>query len=363
MSKKAHYLSLFRWDSELEEKLMHVPLGTFPTPVHPLRQLGIDNLWIKRDDISCAVYGGNKVRKLEFGLGEARQMNKRLLITMGGIGTNHGLAAAIFCRQLKIDCTLLLHWQPVTHHVQQNLRLFHKYNAKIFYHRSIWKTVFAFYLFKRLRYPRAYFLSRGGSSPLGNIGIVNAVFELKEQIDKGEIPEPAAIICPAASGGTLTGLALGVQLAGLKTDIIGIRVAMSYLGPFQVCTPGKIRKMMKQSYAYLKRRSKNIPEISMKVPKILHRFYGDGYGSPSEAGRDAYHFVKEKENIELDPTYTAKTFAAVMDLCKKELKNRKPVLYWHTYNSIDLSKQAASVDYRELPKALQPFIEQAPVKM
>ena len=354
-------LSLFRWKSELEDRVRRVPLGTFPTPVHPLEHLGIDNLWIKRDDLSSTVYGGNKVRKLEFILGDTQQKKKKQLITMGGIGTNHGLATAIFCKQLNIDCALLLFWQPVTKNVQQNLRLFQKYNAKLFYKRSIWKTIFAFYLFERLKYPAAYFLDAGGSNTPGTIGVVNAVFELKEQIDNGEIPEPGAIICPAGTCGTLAGLALGVQLAGLKSEIIGIRVTFSHLGPFHVCTPRKIRRMMKQAYAYLKRRSKNIPDISIRVPAILDGFYGNGYGSPTEAGRDACQFVKEKEGIELDPTYTAKTFAAVMDFCNNENKECRPVLYWHTYNSVDLAEEAASVDCRKLPRALQPFIEQAPV--
>jgi D-cysteine desulfhydrase len=355
-------LSLFRWDSKLKDTLPHSPLGTFPTPVHPLGHLGIDNLWIKRDDLSSDVYGGNKVRKLEFILGDARHKKKKQLITMGGIGTNHGLATAIFSKQLGIECGLLLYWQPVTRHVQQNLRLFYKNDARLFYHKNIWKSVFAFYIFKRFQYPAAYFLYSGGSTTLGTIGIINAVFELKEQIDNGEIPEPGAIICPAASGGTLAGLALGAQLAGLQTEIIGIRVTFSQLGPFHVCTPRKIEQLMKQSYADLKRRSRDIPDIPMKAPAIIHGFYGNGYGSPSKAGRDAYQFVKEREGIELDPTYTAKTFAAVMDFCKLENKECMPVLYWHTHNSVDLSKEAESVDNHELPKSLQPFIEQTPVQ-
>ena len=108
MSETADILSLLRWNEEFQEKLKHVPLGTFPTPVHRLEHLGIDNLWIKRDDLSSAAYGGNKVRKLEFILAEAQQKKKTLLITMGGIGTNHGLASAIFCRQLKINCTEII---------------------------------------------------------------------------------------------------------------------------------------------------------------------------------------------------------------------------------------------------------------
>src|SRR5210317_2108674 len=86
---------LFRNYPELKQKIAWLPLGTLPTPVHQLHRLGYENLWIKRDDLSSPVYGGNKVRKLEFILAAAAQKKVRHLITVGGIGTNHGLATAI----------------------------------------------------------------------------------------------------------------------------------------------------------------------------------------------------------------------------------------------------------------------------
>ena len=98
---------------ELEERIPRISLGKFPTPVQQLHQSGFENLWIKRDDMSSSVYGGNKIRKLEFILGQARKENAAHIITFGGIGTNHGLATAVFCKKLEIKCTLLLFWQPV----------------------------------------------------------------------------------------------------------------------------------------------------------------------------------------------------------------------------------------------------------
>ena len=92
-------------------------------------------------------------------------------------------------------------------------------------------------------------------------------------------------------------------------------------------------------------------------------YLGSGYGSPSRAGRKAHRLMQEKEGIRLDSTYTAKTFAAVLDYCRNHQVNRGPVLYWHTYNSVDLSNQAADADLRELPEPLQTFIEQKPVKI
>lgn len=361
--KKPNMPILFREYPELEEKLAWICLGTFPTKIHPLNRLGYDNLWIKRDDLSSTVYGGNKIRKLEFILAEAKRRKTSQLITFGGIGTNHGLATAIFCNQLDIACTLLLFWQPITIHVQQNLRLIKKYNAKLIYKKTLWKTVIWYYLLERITHPRAYFIFAGGSNAMGTIGYVNAVFELRDQIKRGEMPEPSMVICPLGSGGTLSGLSLGMQLAGLNTNVIGVRVSEAYLGPFPASTPQTVKTLMHKTYKLLKKKSGTIPSISIKAPQILQDYFGDGYGFPTEKGSKAYHMAKDIENIKLDPTYTAKTFAAVLDYCQGQRMNSEPILYWHTFNSVDMSQQAASVDCRNLPKPLQKFLKEEPINI
>ncbi|UCD78400.1 MAG: pyridoxal-phosphate dependent enzyme [Desulfobacterales bacterium] len=354
-------LSLFRRYPELGRKLPYIDLGTFPTPVHPLQHLDVENLWIKRDDQSSSVYGGNKIRKLAFILAEARQKKIRHLISLGGIGTNHGLACALFSRQLGIKCTLLLYHQPVTANVQLVLLMLEKYKARLIYQKTLWRTLVGYYLLYRMKYPSAYFVYPGGSSALGTVGYVDAAIELKDQVDQGIIPEPGVIFCPLSSGGSLAGLALGLQLIGMKTRLIGVRVIASHLGPFQACTRHTVAKQMKHAYRYLKKRCRDLPDITIRVPAILDDFFGDGYGMPTEAGSKACHLMEEKEGITLDPTYTAKTFAAVLDYCRNQQRDRGPVLYWHTYNSVDLSAQAKEVDFRSLPAPLQGFIEQKPV--
>lgn len=347
---------LFREYPELEENTPRISLGRFPTPVQRLNQMGDTNLWIKRDDLSSPVYGGNKIRKLEFILGEAKRRKSAHIITFGGIGTNHGLATAIFCNKLGINCTLLLFYQPVTAGVKKNLLLFNKYKAATIYKTTLWKTVVSYYLLQRFKYPGAYFVYAGGSNPEGTIGYVNAAFELKEQINRGEVPEPEVIICPLGSGGTLAGLSLGLQLAGMQARLMGVRVSESHLGPFQACTKNTVAKLMKRTYALLKLRCRRLPDINIRLPKILHDYFGGGYGVPTQAASKVSRLLKDREGIALDTTYTSKAFAAVYDYCQKHGKDAGPVLYWHTCNSIDLTDQANSVDCRNLPITLQQFI-------
>ena len=348
---------MFREYPELEENTPRISLGTVPTPVQRLDQMGDANLWIKRDDLNSPVYSGNKIRKLEFILGEAKRRKSAHIITFGGIGTNHGLATAIFCEKLGIECTLLLFWQPVTAGVKENLLLFNKFKAEPIYKTTLWKTVVSYYLLQRIKSPGAYFVYAGGSNPEGTIGYVNAAFELKEQINQGEVPEPEVIICPLGSGGTLAGLSIGLQMAGLQTRLTGVRVSESHLGPFQACTKTTVAKLMKRTYAFLKQRCQRLPDINIRLPEILQDYFGDGYGVPTKAASAVSRLLKDKEGITLDTTYTSKAFAAVYDFCQNHGKDAGPVLYWHTHNSADLTDQANSVDYRNLPETLQDFFK------
>ena len=354
--------SLFRDYPGLQKALPKYDLGTFPTPIHPLEKLNTKNLWVKRDDQSSLIYGGSKIRKLEFILAAACRRSARHLLTLGGIGTHHGLATAIFCDRLAIQCTLLLFYQPVNKDVRRNLLLLGQSKARLIYHKTLLRVIIGYYSLYRMRFPTAFFVYPGGSNAIGNTGFVNAAFELKDQIDRGIAPEPEVIFCPLGSGGSLAGLALGAQLTGLNSRIIGVRVMPSHLGPFQACTLQTVEKQMKRTYAYLKKKCRELPDISIRMPLIEHNYVGDGYGALTRAGKYASQLMLQHEGITLESTYTAKTFAAVLDYCRKHQSNRGPVLYWHTYNSVDLSKDVQKADLRNLPPSLQGFITPNPDK-
>jgi len=356
MNNQPNHPALFLAYPELRAKLPWMDLGNFPTPVQRLDHLDHPDLWVKRDDLSSQVYGGNKVRKLEFILAHVKRQRKTHVVTLGGIGTNHGLATAIYGRQSGVACTLVLFPQPVTSLVKQNLRLFQYYGARLVYRSSLIKAVLAYYFTQRLRYPGAYFLYPGGSNTLGTLGFVSAAFELKAQIDAGEAPEPSVIFCPVGSNGTMAGLTLGAHLAGLDSTVIGVRVSFSHLGPFPSCTPATVRALMSQTRRLLQKRLPGIGSGVLPEPVMLHEYVGNGYGFPTLRGQQAYQLLKDKQALHLDPTYTAKTFAAVLEYCQTHRKGPGPVLYWHTYNSVDLSELAHSVADHELPKRLQPFL-------
>ena len=343
--------ALFAAWSELAESLPWIALGDTPTPVAPLTRMDCGDLWIKRDDLSSALYGGNKVRKLEFILGQAMEKGKRRVVTVGGIGTNHGLATAAFCRQLGLECVLLLYDQPVTRCVKDNLRLFHHFGARVVPGGSFAKTLLSFFLWHRIFHPFDCFVHPGGSSVIGTLGFVSGALELAAQVAEGALPEPADLFCPVGSGGTLAGLMVGLALAGLKTRVAGVRVIASRWGPVDVCTPRSVERLARKTLAFMKKKIPELPPAALPPVRLLDAYAGPGYGVPTVPGQEAARAMMEAQGIVLDPCYTAKTFAAVMDHCRQEV--RGPVLYWHTYNSRDLSDLAGSVSGDEMPERLR----------
>jgi len=352
-------LPLFLKYPSLAARLSHISLGTFPTPVERLEHMGHESLWIKREDLSSSVHGGNKVRKLEFTLAEARRTGRRTVMTMGGLGTNHGLATAIFCEQLGMATRLLLYDQPVTRQVRETLLLLHRHGAELRSYDTLLGAAVAMYTSQRVLNPRAYVLDSGGSSPLGTVGVVNAMFELRAQVDAGLMPEPDYIFCPLGSSGTMAGLSLGGILAGLRSQVIGVRVTLDHVGPVPIANKGTVKALMHRTLALLRRDSPEVPAVRLPEQQVLDGYFGDGYGHATPAGRDATARALELEGLRLDPTYTAKTFAAVCDFIAAPRNARATVLYWHTFDATDRSAVAGSIDYRELPRALH-WVFEAP---
>ena len=349
---------LFEKYPGLAGRIPWMNLETSPSPVQRLEHFGHPDLWIKRDDLISPVYGGNKVRKLEFALAEALGEGRSRVVTMGGIGSNHALATAIFCRRLEIPCTLLLYDQPVTPYALQNLKLYQRYGADIVYKKTIFRTGLDFYMTGRVLRRNTSFIYSGGSSTAGTLGYVNAAFELVQQIADGLMPEPDYLICPLASNGTMAGLMLGLTLAGSHIKVVGVLVAMKRFGPMALNTPGTVSRFMRDALAMMRAASAEVPDVALPEPVILDGYLGEGYGYPTVAGNAAIEAFAELEGIRLDPVYSGKAASGMLDFAKQPEHRDERVLFWLTYNAVDLSAEAAAVDYRDLPRGLHKFFEE-----
>ncbi|NVM01584.1 MAG: pyridoxal-phosphate dependent enzyme [Candidatus Helarchaeota archaeon] len=343
---------LFEVYPDLENSIAWLPLIN-KTKVHKLKALGeylgTNDLWIKRDDQTTEIYGGNKPRKLEFLFADAKKKNKDPVITIGGLGSNHCLATSIFGQQLGFKVVLILFNQPLTSDVQKKLLLFQYFKTEMLHEEIIKKDQG---LLKR--YPNSYFITGGGSDQIGIIGFVNAAFELKNQVEQGEMPLPKYVFLALGSGGTLAGLEIGIKLANINTKVIGVRVIDK-----STTSSALVKSLFKKTLKNLKIFSDKIPDIQIQKSIIIDDFYGGEYGKVTKEGLKALQLMEKYENIELDTTYTAKTFAAMINFIKKE-NFKKPILFWNTYNSVDLSqfvKKLKFEDYKSLPKDFHPFFK------
>ncbi len=223
---------LFKHYPLLGDKLPYVSLGEFPTPIEKLNRLGtnmgINHLYIKLDGLSGKVYGGNKIRKLEFILGNALRTKAKEVLTFGAAGSNFALATAIYAQQVGLKSISMLMPQPNAHYVRRNLLMSHYSQAELHLpHSRLFVTLETKYQLLRHKAKYGHFpqiIPFGGSSPLGTTGFVNAALELVEQIRNGEIPEPDRIYVPLGTMGTTVGLILGLKVADLKSRVIGVRV-------------------------------------------------------------------------------------------------------------------------------------------
>jgi D-cysteine desulfhydrase len=352
-------LAIERWFPELRGRFPRVPFTSLPTRVHRLQrlagELGLDELWIKRDDESGQLYGGNKPRKLEFVLADALAQRRTAVLTFGGIGTHHGLATTLCARSVGLRSILLLLQQPVTEHVRECLLLNHAAGAELHYGsgvRGVALGAARVCVRELLRGRFPYILPTGGSSALGTLGYVNAAFELYEQICARELPEPECIFVPLGSGGTVAGLVLGAKLVGLRSRIMAVLVT-DIMPP----TP---QKLAKQAAACLALLQKHVPDLRLlRVAAddftIVPGYVGAGYGAPTDVARRARDVAARLEGIQLETTYSAKCMAALIDAAERREYRDGPVLFWNTYSSVDPRRQLPLPDYTQLPPAFHRF--------
>lgn len=361
---------LFEVYPNLEGKVPWISILTgIPSNVDRLTQLenylklNDGELYIKRDDKDHKIYGGNKLRKFEFIFGEALKKKKRGIITLGGIGTNHGAACAIIAKELDLKCELFLSLQPVTWHVQRSLLLYHYFGAKLHFTKMFEFGVLKSLLF-RMFHPKYYLMSVGGSpllgfgTHLGTIGFINAIFELKSQINEGILSEPDIIFVAAGSTGTAAGLTAGCKLLGLKTKVYPVNVSRDI-----VVNPKRLIKIANKSIKYLRKRDKSIPDVQVNHDDfdMIKGYLGSNYGVKTVKGQKAvdlvYELEGEKLGFKLETTYTGKTMAAMLDFLEKEENKSKKILFWNTYNSNDLDTylRETNFDFEKLPKKFHKY--------
>jgi len=356
-------IPLFEQYHSLKERIPYVSLGEFPTPIEHLskleKEIEADHLYLKHDGLSGFLYGGNKIRKLEFLLADALHKRVKEVLTFGFAGSNHALATAVCAQKLGLKCVSILLAQPNAQYVRRNLLLSHVCGAEIHHFKNemaAYIPTTIIFLRKKLKQGKIpYIIGPGGSSPLGTIGSVNAGFELKEQIASGLIPEPDKIYLPLGTMGTAVGLTIGLKAAGLKTRVVSVRVADVKYGNKE-----KFVKLFKKTLTLILSMDSSFPrvEITDDEVDIRHNFFGRQYARFTEQGMAALNLVAESEGIILDGTYTGKAMAALIDQVRGHGTRNEVILFWNTYNARNFYDAIEGIDYHQLPGCFHRYFEE-----
>jgi D-cysteine desulfhydrase family pyridoxal phosphate-dependent enzyme len=318
----------------IKEKLDHyarIPLAEYPTPLEYLPRLSAElgrEIYIKRDDVMGPGLGGNKTRKLEYLLAEARQRGKRKVVTFGGLQSNHARITAAAACKLSFE-PHLFYFESRPKAMTGNLLLNQLYGARMHFipfggggGMTLESSNRLVHLVALLWVGKHYFIPVGGHSWLGCLGYVRAALEVHEQAKERGI-ENAYLITAAGTGGTLAGLLAGLRLIDSPLHPLGVDV-------------GKLWKAFPDSLAHLtteicNRLGEKLTFVANDIPLVETVYADPKYGEPSEGGLKAIQKLTRLEGILLDPVYTAKAFAGLLDLVKQgKLGRDEPVIFLHT---------------------------------
>jgi L-cysteate sulfo-lyase len=297
--------------------LPRVALAHLPTPLEPAPRLsaalGGPAIWFKRDDCTGLATGGNKTRKLEFLLAEARARGADTVLTFGALQSNHARQTAAACARLGLACELVLgrrvDYQGEAYEHAGNLLLDDLCGARVHRVAPADSAAFAEQLRARLGAAghRVYVIPAGGSNATGALGYVACAAELVEQAAVRGFT-PTAVVHATSSGGTQAGLIAGMARLRAAVPVLGINT-------YEQDAAAQRRHVLDLANAVLDRLQ--LPHVDAAAVQIEHAYLGRDYGVPTAAMQDAVRLVARTEGVLLDPVYSGKAMAGLVDLVRQ----------------------------------------------
>lgn len=315
------------------------PLLGGPSPLHRLPRLeatlgGSARLWIKREDLLPLAFGGNKLRNLEFLVGAALADGADTLVTVGRRWSNHARLTAAAGAKAGLEVHLVLSG-PTTDPINPGIELDELLGATVHQATTADRAERAALLERivenlRARRRRVAVIGVGGSGVTGVLGQVLAAFELADQAAALGF-EPDDVVLPSATGGTHAGLLVGLRTAGLRTDVYGIAVTPpDDVGPTVVRLVDELGVM------------DGLATVSPDEVHLDASQLGAGYGVPTGAATEATRLLARTEGILVDPIYTAKALAGLIELVRSGSLDDHDVVFWHAGGTPGLFEPLAS---------------------
>jgi len=302
----------------------NIPFAVLPTPLYKLENLSREfgkNIYIKRDDMTGVALGGNKVRKLEFLLADAKSQGVDVVLTAGGPQSNHAMLTAACAAQLGMKAILVLKKRGEL--TGGNLILDGIFGAEVrLVDTDSYDDVYAemHRIMDQLRQEghTPYFIPVGGSVPLGSMGYVNCAKEIANQARELDV-KFGSIISATGSGGTYAGLTYGAKLFMPGTRSVGIGVCDDPFEDIAFDIMGGVKELMES-------------DVPVEREDIHIKFHiGPGYAIPSPEGCAAVRRLARSEGILVDPVYTGKALAGFFQLLEEGyFAEDENILFVHT---------------------------------
>ena len=315
-----------------------VRLAHLPTPLEFLPRLssalGGPEIWIKRDDCTGLSTGGNKTRKLEFLMAEAQAQGADLVMTQGATQSNHARQTAAFAARLGMACHILLEdrtgSRDPNYNWNGNVFLDHLHGATTERHpgggdmNAIMETVADRF---RAQGRRVYTIPGGGSNPTGALGYANCALELVNQANEQGVAIDH-LVHATGSAGTQAGLVTGLRAINAGIPLLGIGVRAP-----KAKQEENVFALARATAAKL-----GCPDVVRREDVVANTDYvGDGYGIPTPAGLEAIELFARLEGILLDPVYSGKGAAGLIDLVRKgRFRKDERIVFLHTGGSVAL---------------------------
>ena len=318
-----------------------VELGALPTPVERVA-LPRGELWVKRDDLSSPVYGGNKVRTLETLFGAAKAAGATRIYATGAFGSNHAAATVLHAPRVGLEPGVILFPQPRSAAALENLQvILHARPALV--SLPHWSFLPLGMAWARRRAAadgvRASVMVPGGATEVGALGYVSAALELAAQVDAGLLPPPRAIVVGVGSTCTSAGLLYGAHLAAARGLGGGRppRIVSARVTPWPVTSAFRVVDLAVRTGRAIAARTGDASFAALDKRTLAAglevdgRYLGRGYGEATLEGRAAIRTFAEHAGFALDTTYSAKAAACALDRV-----SRGPILFWSTKSTAPL---------------------------
>jgi D-cysteine desulfhydrase len=303
-------------------KIPRLHFAHLPTPIEELPRLtaalGGPRLLVKRDDLTGLAFGGNKTRKLEFLVAEAQVQSAKTLLTAGALQSNHCRQTAAAAARFGFECILVLAGDP-PEQASANLLLDGLFGARIIWTDRTNRDAALQSAFDEAAAAgkQPYLVPYGGSSPTGALAYAFAMEEFLEQGVKADW-----IVFASSSGGTQAGLVLGTRRFGYYGKVLGISVDEPET---------QLKKLVAQLASETSERLGSPIAFTPEDMLVNADYAAPGYGVLTAAEKESIALFARQEGLLLDPVYTGRAAAGLIDLIRKGIfKESETVLFWHT---------------------------------